>query len=89
MVIDVDLNVGYIDQDEVCCCCEDIIVEVDFYGLMDGVLKFVKGDVIVGLFIMLINIVGGLFIGMIQYDLIFGNVFEVYIILIIGDGLVV
>ena len=55
---------------------------------MDGASKFVKGDAVAGLFIMLINIVGGLFIGMIQHDLAFGDAMEVYTILTIGDGLV-
>ncbi len=88
MAIDADLNAGYIDQDEARRRREDITAEADFYGSMDGASKFVKGDAIAGLFIMLINIVGGLFIGMIQHDLSFGNALEVYTILTIGDGLV-
>jgi flagellar biosynthesis protein FlhA len=88
MAIDADLNAGYIDQDEARRRREDITAEADFYGSMDGASKFVKGDAIAGLFIMLINIVGGLFIGMIQHDLTFGNALEVYTILTIGDGLV-
>ena len=88
MAIDADLNAGYIDQDEARRRREDITAEADFYGSMDGASKFVKGDAVAGLFIMLINIVGGLFIGMIQHDLTFGNALEVYTILTIGDGLV-
>ena len=88
MAIDADLNAGYIDQDEARRRREDITAEADFYGSMDGASKFVKGDAIAGLFIMLINIVGGLFIGMIQHDLSFGTALEVYTILTIGDGLV-
>ncbi|TPV61913.1 flagellar biosynthesis protein FlhA [Aestuariibacter sp. GS-14] len=88
MAIDADLNAGYIDQDEARRRREDITAEADFYGSMDGASKFVKGDAIAGLFIMLINIVGGLFIGMIQHDLGFANALEVYTILTIGDGLV-
>ncbi|RDV25082.1 flagellar biosynthesis protein FlhA [Alteromonas aestuariivivens] len=88
MAIDADLNAGYIDQDEARRRREEITAEADFYGSMDGASKFVKGDAVAGLFIMLINIVGGLFIGMIQHDLSFGNAMEVYTILTIGDGLV-
>lgn len=65
MFIDVDLNVGVINQDEVKICREEVIQEVDFYGFMDGVSKFVCGDVVVGILILIINIVGGLGIGMV------------------------
>ncbi|MCQ8849575.1 flagellar biosynthesis protein FlhA [Alteromonas sp. 76-1] len=88
MAIDADLNAGYIDQDQARARREEITAEADFYGSMDGASKFVKGDAVAGLFIMLINIVGGLFIGMIQHGLSFGNAIEVYTILTIGDGLV-
>ncbi|WP_026375587.1 flagellar biosynthesis protein FlhA [Aestuariibacter salexigens] len=88
MAIDADLNAGYIDQDEARKRREEITSEADFYGSMDGASKFVKGDAVAGLFIMLINIVGGLFIGMIQHDLAFGQAIEIYTILTIGDGLV-
>ncbi len=59
MAIDADLNAGYIDQEEARSRREDITTEADFYGSMDGASKFVKGDAMAGLFIMLINIVGG------------------------------
>ena len=88
MAIDADLNAGYIDQDEARKRRVEITAEADFYGSMDGASKFVKGDAIAGLFIMLINIVGGLFIGIIQHDLEFGQAVEIYTILTIGDGLV-
>lgn len=88
MAIDADLNAGYIDQDEARARRLEITSEADFYGSMDGASKFVKGDAIAGLFIMLINIVGGLFIGLIQHDLAFGDAIEIYTILTIGDGLV-
>lgn len=88
MAIDADLNAGYIDQDQARARREEITTEADFYGSMDGASKFVKGDAIAGLFIMLINIVGGLFIGIIQHDLAFGEAIEIYTILTIGDGLV-
>jgi flagellar biosynthesis protein FlhA len=88
MAIDADLNAGYIDQDQARTRREEITSEADFYGSMDGASKFVKGDAIAGLFIMLINIVGGLFVGMFQHDLDFSTAMEVYTILTIGDGLV-
>lgn len=88
MAIDADLNAGYIDQEEARTRRGEITAEADFYGSMDGASKFVKGDAIAGLFIMLINIVGGLFIGIIQHDLEFGEAVEIYTILTIGDGLV-
>ena len=88
MAIDADLNAGYIDSDEARKRREEITAEADFYGSMDGASKFVKGDAVAGLFIMLINIVGGLFIGMIQHDLGFSDAIEIYTLLTIGDGLV-
>ena len=88
MAIDADLNAGFIDSDEARKRRFEITSEADFYGSMDGAAKFVKGDAVAGLFIMLINIVGGLFIGMIQHDLDFGNAVEIYTLLTIGDGLV-
>ena len=88
MAIDADLNAGYIDQDQARKRREEITAEADFYGSMDGASKFVKGDAVAGLFIMLINIVGGLFIGMMQHNLTFGSAIEVYTLLTIGDGLV-
>ncbi|XOV79254.1 MAG: flagellar biosynthesis protein FlhA [Aestuariibacter sp.] len=88
MAIDADLNAGFIDQEEAKKRREEITAEADFYGSMDGASKFVKGDAIAGLFIMLINIIGGLFIGIIQHDLAFGDAIEIYTLLTIGDGLV-
>ena len=88
MAIDADLNAGFIDQDEARKRRIEVTSEADFYGSMDGASKFVKGDAVAGLFIMLINIVGGLFIGMIQHDLDFGEAIEIYTLLTIGDGLV-
>lgn len=88
MAIDADLNAGFIDSDEARKRRTEITSEADFYGSMDGASKFVKGDAVAGLFIMLINIVGGLFIGIIQHDLSFGEAIEIYTLLTIGDGLV-
>lgn len=88
MAIDADLNAGFIDQDEARKRRFEVTSEADFYGSMDGASKFVKGDAVAGLFIMLINIVGGLFIGIIQHDLAFSEAIEIYTLLTIGDGLV-
>jgi flagellar biosynthesis protein FlhA len=88
MAIDADLNAGFINQDQARERRQEITSEADFYGSMDGASKFVKGDAVAGLFIMLINIVGGLFIGIIQHDLAFGEAVEIYTLLTIGDGLV-
>jgi len=88
MAIDADLNAGFIDSDEARKRREEITAEADFYGSMDGASKFVKGDAVAGMFIMLINVVGGLFIGIIQHDLAFADAIEIYTLLTIGDGLV-
>ncbi len=88
MAIDADLNAGFISQEEAVNRRKEITDEADFYGSMDGASKFVKGDAIAGLLIMLINIAGGLLIGMIQHGLGFGDAIEIYTMLTIGDGLV-
>lgn len=88
MAIDADLNAGFITQEEAVERRTEITAETDFYGSMDGASKFVKGDAIAGLLIMLINIAGGLVIGMIQHDLSFSDAIEIYTLLTIGDGLV-
>ncbi|WP_392343925.1 flagellar biosynthesis protein FlhA [Pseudoalteromonas prydzensis] len=88
MAIDADLNAGFISAEQARDRREEVTREADFYGSMDGASKFVKGDAIAGIVILVINIVGGLFVGMIQHDLSFGNAMEVYTLLTIGDGLV-
>lgn len=88
MAIDADLNAGFISQEEAVVRRKEITDEADFYGSMDGASKFVKGDAIAGLLIMLINIAGGLIIGMVQHDLNFSDAIEIYTLLTIGDGLV-
>jgi len=88
MAIDADLNAGLIDQDEARKRREDISVEADFYGSMDGASKFVRGDAIAGILILFINIIGGLSIGMIQHDMAFADAAHNYSLLTIGDGLV-
>ncbi len=88
MAIDADLNAGVLDQDQAKIRREEIIREADFYGSMDGASKFVKGDAIAGLLILLINIVGGLAVGMGQHGLSFSEASKNYTLLTIGDGLV-
>ena len=88
MAIDADLNAGLIDQDQAKVRRIEIAAEADFYGSMDGASKFVRGDSLAGILIMIINIVGGLIIGMAQHDLSFSVAMERYALLTIGDGLV-
>lgn len=88
MAIDADLNAGLIDQDQARTRRQEVTKEADFYGSMDGASKFVKGDAIAGILILFINIIGGLSIGMAQYDLGFGEAIQIYTLLTIGDGLV-
>lgn len=88
MAIDADLNAGFITPEQAKARREEIGRESDFYGSMDGASKFVKGDAVAGIIILFINIIGGLFIGMIQHDLEFGQAVEIYTLLTIGDGLV-
>ena len=88
MAIDADLNAGLLTAEEAKQRREDISKEADFYGSMDGASKFVKGDAIAGILILLINIIGGLIIGIAQHDLPVSTAAENYIILSVGDGLV-
>ncbi|MDG1312282.1 MAG: flagellar biosynthesis protein FlhA [Porticoccaceae bacterium] len=88
MAIDADLNAGVIDQEMAKARREEISQESDFFGSMDGASKFVKGDAIAGLLILIINIVGGLIVGLGQHDLSFADAGRIYVLLTIGDGLV-
>jgi flagellar biosynthesis protein FlhA len=88
MAIDADLNSGLINQDEARTRREEVAREADFYGAMDGASKFVRGDAVAGILILLINIIGGLSIGMLQHDLEFATALQNYVLLTIGDGLV-
>lgn len=88
MAIDADLNAGVIDQDEAKQRREDVAKEADFYGAMDGASKFVRGDSVAGILILIINIIGGLIVGMTQHSLEFADALEKYVLLTIGDGLV-
>lgn len=88
MSIDADLNAGVIDQETAKRRREEISQESDFFGSMDGASKFVRGDAVAGLLILVINIIGGLIIGMGQHDMSFSDAGRIYVLLTIGDGLV-
>ena len=88
MSIDADLNAGVIDQATAKKRREELAQESDFFGAMDGASKFVSGDAIAGLLILLINLVGGLAIGVIQHGLSVSDAGKIYTLLTIGDGLV-
>ena len=88
MSIDADLNAGLITEQEARQRRELIAQEAEYYGAMDGANKFVRGDAIAGIVITLINIIGGLAIGVFQKDMSFANAAQNYTLLTIGDGLV-
>jgi flagellar biosynthesis protein FlhA len=88
MAIDADLNAGLIGEDEARRRRAEIAQEADFYGSMDGASKFVRGDAVAGIIILLINIVGGLIVGVLQHDLAIDVAARNYTLLTIGDGLV-
>ena len=88
MAIDADLNAGIIDEKQAQRRREEITEQADFFGAMDGASKFVRGDAIAGIIITLINIVGGLIIGVAQFGMGFGEAASLFTKLTIGDGLV-
>ncbi|MEK9531935.1 MAG: flagellar biosynthesis protein FlhA [Alphaproteobacteria bacterium] len=88
MAIDADLNAGVLSNEEATLRRKEISSEADFYGAMDGASKFVKGDAVAGILILIINIVGGLIIGLAQHSLSFEVAAQNYILLSVGDGLV-
>ena len=88
MAIDADLNAGLIGEDVARKRRAEVAQEAEFYGAMDGASKFVRGDAVAGIIIMLINIVGGLVIGVLQHDLDLATAAKNYTLLTIGDGLV-
>lgn len=88
MSVDADLNAGVITENEAKERRRNIERQADFYGAMDGATKFVKGDAIAGIIITLINIIGGLVIGLMNFDLSIGESAEKFTLLSIGDGLV-
>ena len=88
MAIDADLNAGLITDAEARERRAEVAAEADFYGAMDGASKFVKGDAIAGLVIIIINIVGGIAIGLVQHGMTIDEAVSTYSLLTIGDGLV-
>lgn len=88
MAIDADLNAGLITEEEARRRRAEVAAEADFYGAMDGASKFVKGDAIAGIVIVIINFVGGIIIGVAQHGMELTDALETYSILTIGDGLV-
>jgi len=88
MAIDADLNAGLIQQEEAKKRRAEVGQEADFFGSMDGASKFVRGDAVAGILILVINLVGGLLIGVLQHDLSFMKALTTYAALTIGDGLV-
>ncbi|GAB7541601.1 flagellar biosynthesis protein FlhA [Cupriavidus sp. 8B] len=88
MSIDADLNMGFIDQAEAQLRRKNLEKEAAFYGAMDGASKFVKGDAIAGIVILLIDIIGGLVIGVMQHGLPWAQALQTYTLLTIGDGIV-
>jgi len=88
MAIDADLNAGLINQEKAIQRRKEVATEADFYGAMDGAAKFVRGDAIASILILIINIVGGVAIGTVMQDMSFGDAFKQYALLTIGDGLV-
>ncbi|WP_182058606.1 flagellar biosynthesis protein FlhA [Pantoea sp. ME81] len=88
MAIDADLNAGLIGEEEAKRRRSEVTQEADFYGSMDGASKFVRGDAIAGILIMVINVIGGLLVGVVQHGMDLGHAGETYTLLTIGDGLV-
>ena len=88
MAIDADLNAGLINQEKAQARRREVAAEADFYGAMDGASKFVRGDAIAGMLVLLINLIGGVAIGAVMHDLSLGEAFRLYALLTIGDGLV-
>jgi flagellar biosynthesis protein FlhA len=88
MAIDADLNAGLIGEDEARRRRSEIGQEAEFYGAMDGASKYVRGDAVAGILVTVINIVGGLIVGMVQHDMAFADAIKNYTLLAIGDGLV-
>ena len=88
MAIDADLNAGQIDQAEARRRRQEVSREADFYGSMDGASKFVRGDAIASILILVINLVGGLLIGVVQHSLPLATAANNYVLLAIGDALV-
>jgi flagellar biosynthesis protein FlhA len=88
MAIDADLNAGLIGEDEARRRRLEVGQEAEFYGAMDGASKYVRGDAVAGIMVTVINVIGGLLVGILQHDLPFAKALQTYTLLAIGDGLV-
>jgi len=88
MAIDADLNAGLIGEEEAKKRRAEVGMEAEFYGSMDGASKYVHGDAVAGILVTVINIIGGLIVGMVQHNMAFGDAVTNYTLLAIGDGLV-
>jgi flagellar biosynthesis protein FlhA len=88
MAIDADLNAGLIGEADARRRRTEVAQEAEFYGAMDGASKYVRGDAVAGIMVTVINIVGGLLVGILQHDLGFSQALQTYTLLAIGDGLV-
>ncbi|ALK98553.1 flagellar biosynthesis protein FlhA [Massilia sp. WF1] len=88
MAIDADLNAGLIGEQEAKARRSEVAMEAEFYGAMDGASKYVHGDAVAGILVTLINVIGGLIVGMLQHDMAFSDAIKNYTLLAIGDGLV-
>jgi flagellar biosynthesis protein FlhA len=88
MAIDADLNAGLLTQEQATARRNEVSQEADFYGAMDGASKFVRGDAVAGILVLIVNIVGGLVIGTVDHGMSIGDAGRVYTLLTIGDGLV-
>ena len=88
MAIDADLNSGLIGEEDAKLRRKQVSQEAEFYGAMDGASKYVRGDAVSGIIIVIINMIGGLIVGMIQHELDFNKALETYTLLAIGDGLI-
>jgi flagellar biosynthesis protein FlhA len=88
MAIDADLNAGLLTREDAKARRQEVREEADFYGAMDGASKFVRGDAIAGILILVINLIGGILIGMLSHRMAFADAAQTYTLLAIGDGLV-
>lgn len=88
MAIDADLNAGLIAEQEARRRRTEVAQEAEFYGAMDGASKYVRGDAVAGILVTIINMIGGLIVGVVQHDLEFATALKTYTLLAIGDGLV-
>jgi len=88
MAIDADLNAGLIGENDARERRKQVAQEAEFYGAMDGASKYVRGDAIAGIIVTVVNILGGLYVGTVQHDMLFGDAVSNYMLLAIGDGLV-